>query len=147
MVVIVMTSITERPAQFAIGKQLVNVELDDILCFRVQGTLTEEEALGLQAAMCDYGRLFGSYDFIVDVTQLNGFNVGARKVWVQAKEMYRIRTMYTIGTNFSSRTLLMSIHRAGRVLQPDHFKFSLEVYQSEAAARAVIARRRTSETN
>lgn len=141
-----MKSIQERPSQFEIGRQLVSVELDDVLCFRVRGMLTEEEARGLQATMFDYGRLFGPFDFIVDAKDLSGFNAGARQVWVHTKEPYRIRAMYSIGTTFTTRTLLMSIHRAGRVLMPENFKFSLEVYNSETDARNMIAKRRATRT-
>lgn len=142
-----MPLFSERPARIELGQQVILVEADDILCVRVQGLLTGKEARWVQAAMLDYGSVFGPFDFIVDVKDLQGFDAEARKIWVHATVPYEIRAIYAVNASFGAKTLLWSIYRAGRILRPTFFGFTLETFSTEEEARALIRQRRLASTN
>lgn len=142
-----MPLLSERPARIEFGNQVIVAEADDILCVRVQGLLTGKEARWVQAIMLEYGSVFGSFDFIVDVKHLQGFDTEARHIWVHATVPYEIRAMYAINASFAAKTLLWSIYRAGRILRPAFFGFTLETFATEKEARTVIQQRRLASTN
>jgi hypothetical protein len=130
--------------RFDIERHTVITEPDRMFHFIVRGDLNVVETKRVQRILFDFGNRCGQAAFLVNISEMTGLDNATRQAWVHVDEPLPIEFACLYGGSFAIRTLATTVYRAGKVLKPSFFQFSLELPKDEASARAAIAAHRAS---
>ncbi len=102
------------------------------------GRVSVEEARDIANVVFDFGDKFGRLPVLVDLDSLVDFDSGARAVFARPSKPYPFSTVAYFGGNFATRTLILTIVRAGKLIAPKEFGFAISGFATEAEARRFL---------
>lgn len=143
----VNTSHHVLPQRFEVGDHTIIYEPDRVFHFFLRGHLRLSDTIEIQRLVFDYGDRYGSFAFLVDVTKMAGLDPAARKLWAGPSRSYPFEVAYLYGSSFATRTLILSVYRAGKLLLPHFFTWAIKMPPDEESARQEIAKDRASTKN
>lgn len=126
-----------------IGRQLVEAEGDDVLVLRGQGDISSEESRQLIALDREQARRNGYSLILIDARKVTGFGAGARQAMFE--EMKRHSGYLGSTAIFGIEGALFSVMKLvirGVSLLSIKFDDEMQIFSTEAEARAFLAKRR-----
>lgn len=135
----------QEPSRTDINGHTIIVEPARILHFIIRGDLRLEETKFVQSLIFELGDQYGRFSFLVDVTNMAGFDSATRQAWVHVPKQFPFDVASLYGGSFATRTLIKTVYRAALLLHPSFFQFALELPKTEEEARAIIAAYRAKE--
>lgn len=120
------------------GKTSVRLERPDLVHLVIHGPNKAEYIAEVQKLLFEIGDMSGPFDLLVGLGELGSFEVNARRVWTRAERPYPFRHAFVYQASFAIRTLVLTTHRAGRFIAPAAFRWDVDFFPTEAAARARI---------
>lgn len=121
-----------------IGRHLVRWERPDLVFLALRGPTSATEAARIRAIYAEIGERVGPYHVVFDASELVFIEAGSRAAWLRDDQPYPFRSVIVFGANFSTRAVVMTVYRAGRLVAPSLFKFPFEFVATEEDARARI---------
>ncbi|MRG92124.1 hypothetical protein [Polyangium spumosum] len=121
-----------------IGRHLVRWERPDLVFLTLRGPTSAAEAMRIRAIYAEIGERVGPYHVVFDASELVFIEAGSRAAWTRADKPYPFRSVLVFGANFSTRAVIMTVYRAGRLVAPSLFEFHFEFVSTEVEARARI---------
>ncbi len=117
----------------------ITIEPDQTLHVILRGDLRLEETKFIQAQLYALGDRYGGVACLFDISRMAGFDHATRQAWVRVSRPLPVAIGCFYGGSFTIRTLISTVYKAGRLLLPDFFQFTIEFPPTEAEGRALIA--------
>jgi hypothetical protein len=133
-----MSSSLDYLARIEIGTHTFTAEHRNVQRLVVRGHVSPPEASRMRSAMFEYGDLYRADDIVVDVTAMSGMDSGSREEFVHIDRSYPFQRCYIVGAPFALRTVILGLHRAGRIIRPEFFRWSMIPVATDADARRLI---------
>lgn len=102
------------------------------------GRVSMEDARDIKDIVIGLELTFGRLPMLVDLDRLVDFDSGARAVFARPQKSYPFSAVVYYGGNFASRTLILTIIRAGKLIAPKDFDFDVLGFSTEAEARRFL---------
>lgn len=132
-----MGDAVDSKATWHIGNHVVVVE-DGICQVVFSGRVDTQQAVEFQRVVLEAGDRFGLLGCIVDLGGLSDFDTGARAQFIRVERPYPFFSVSYYGGSFAARMLVTTLMRAGKLLVPWAFTFSVHVVPTEEEARQLV---------
>jgi len=137
----------DLPLRFEVGKHTVIYEPERIFHLTLVGLFNGPDSEIVQRHIFEYADRYGEFSFLVDVSRLNGLDPASRRLWATPSRKHPFEAAYLYGSSFATRTLILSVYRAGKLLLPHFFKWAVKMSPNEESARQEIAKDRAAAKN
>ncbi|WP_272418768.1 hypothetical protein [Polyangium jinanense] len=124
---------------WVVGRHVVRLERPDLVSVAFRGATSAAEAEKIRDVYIAIGEQVGRFDVLFDASDLVFLEAGARAAWTRGGKVYPLRHVVCFGANFPTRTVIMTVYRAGRLLAPSIFDFHIEFVPTEQEARNRLA--------
>ncbi|HRI69972.1 MAG TPA: hypothetical protein PK156_37340 [Polyangium sp.] len=104
----------------------------NVLIFVVHGNIRAEHAQPFIDMIDAHAEIHGRFPFVAYVQEMSGMDSGARRSFVHVDRPYPFAPCFIVGASFTIRTVILGVHRAGRVLFPRFFDWSMVMVQNDA---------------
>ncbi|MDI3282251.1 hypothetical protein [Polyangium sp. 15x6] len=121
-----------------VSRNEIRLERPDLVFIAFRGSTTTADTVRMKEIYDTIGEKVGRFYAIVDATQIESLEPGARAVWLERDKPYPIRHIVAYGGSFSIRMVVMTMYRAARILSPSRVPFPMEFATGEQEARARI---------
>lgn len=125
-----------------VGRNSIRLERPDLVHVILRGPNKRPDIEEMQRILFTIGDRSGPMDFLLGLTELESLGPGARGTWTRVDRAYPFRNAFAYGASFGMQMLVLTTHRAGRLMTPAYFQWDVGFFQTEAAARAQIEAQR-----
>ncbi|MDI3282252.1 hypothetical protein [Polyangium sp. 15x6] len=137
--IIRMDLIDSSMPSWVVGRHVVRLERPDLVSVAFRGATSAAEAEQIRDVYIAIGKQVGKFDILFDASDLVFLEAGARAAWTRGGKVYPLRHVVCFGASFPTRTVIMTVYRAGRLLVPSVFDFHIEFAATEQEARTRLA--------
>ncbi|MDI1477950.1 hypothetical protein [Polyangium sp. y55x31] len=141
-----MDTFNHPTPSWEVGRNSIRLERPDLVHVILRGPNKRPDIQEIQRIMFTIGDRYGSFDFLLGLAELESLGPGARGTWTRVDRAYPVRNAFAYGASFGMQMLVLTTHRAGRLMSPAYFQWDVGFFPTEAAACAQIeAQRRAAE--
>jgi hypothetical protein len=126
----------ESPQQnWEVGRSTLHLEQSDLLHAHFRGHVRVAEVEEMKQILHTLGERIGHFDVLMSVVELETPMAGAHRAWVKTSKPYLFRHVAVYGS-LTMRMTAFAVCRAGAIIAPSFFNWTLESFPTEAEARA-----------
>jgi hypothetical protein len=129
------------PEKWEVGRCMLYMEQSDLLHMHHRGRVSIAEVEGMKEILHMLGERLGRFDVLMSLVELEPPMAGAHRAWVDTSKPYLFRHAVVYGP-LTMRMTALTVHRAGTILAPSFFEWTLECFPTEAEARARLDAKR-----